>query len=159
MNTGFSRLRANPFAFGLLLSLLSATAAGAVGALLFLLLDADRIGPSAAAGVLGMAMPWLFIYAVLVIPAIETLTGQLAPIEVLRWLKAPPAVGVVASAAVFAAGHFYSGGPGHGLTSFASGLVFACAYMAFRRESVGRAYACAWSAHAGHNAIFLALAP
>ena len=152
------RLRANPWALGALLSLASVAAAGAVAGLLAL--AAGEPGPSAGASLLGMREPWLFLLAVLVLPALETATGQLLPIEALRWLRAPAAVCVAGSAALFGLGHALGGGPGHGLTTLASGLVFAAAYMAFRHESAGRGAACAWACHAAHNALFLyAVAP
>jgi len=102
-----------------------------------------------------MSEPWLFVYSVIIIPAFETLTGQLVFIEILRWLRAPAMLSIVSSAAVFGVGHYVNGGIGHGTTSFLSGLVFSYAYLSFRNQSVGRSFLCAWSSHALHNFLLL----
>ena len=152
-----SSLTKNAVAFGALLSLVSVTVAGAVGAVLYATLGSDRVGPSAAEELLSAREPWLFIAAVLVTPTAETLIGQLAPIELLRRLKAPAALSLAVSALLFGFGHYHNGGFGHGLTSFAAGVVFAIAYLSFRSRSVSQAFACAWRCHASHNFLFLYL--
>ena len=120
-------------------------------------LGRDGLGPSAARELLSAREPWLFIAAVLVTPAVETLIGQLAPIELLRRLKAPAALSLAFSALLFGFGHYHNGGFWHGLTSFAAGVVFAFAYLAFRPRSVPQAFACAWCCYASHNFLFLYL--
>ena len=150
-----SWLPKNAFAVGALLSLVSVTVAGAVGAALYVTLGGAGVGPSAAEALRSAREPWLFLAAVLVVPTFETLAGQLAPIELLRRLKAPTAPSLAVSAFVFALGHYVNGGLGHGLTSFAAGVVFAAAYLAYRARSVHQAFACAWCCHASHNFLFL----
>ena len=143
------------WAFGALLSLVSVTAAGVVAAVLYATLGSDRAGPSAAGALLAAREPWLFLAAVLLVPAVETLLGQLAPIELLRRLKAPTALSLAGSSVFFSLGHYFNGGLGHSLTSLASGLVFAVAYLAFRSKSATQAFTCAWCCHASHNFLFL----
>ena len=152
-----SSLPKNAFALGALLSLVSVTVAGAVGAALYATLGGEGVGPSAAEALLSAREPWLFLAAVLLVPTVETLVGQLAPIELLRRLKAPTALSVAVSALVFGLGHYVNGGLGHGLTSFAAGVVFAIAYLASRARSVPQAFACACCCHASHNFLFLYL--
>ena len=126
-----------------------------VGAVLYATLGSDGVGPSAAGALLSAREPWLFIAAILVVPTLETLVGQLAPIELLRRLKASAVLSVVGSALLFGLGHYLNGGLGHGITSFAAGLVFAIAYLSFRAQSASTAFACAWCCHASHNLLFL----
>ena len=83
--------------------------------------------------------------------------GQLAPIELLRRLKAPAPLSLAVSALLFGFGHYHNGGFAHGLTSLAAGVFFAIAYLAFRTRSVPQAFACAWCCHASHNFLFLYL--
>ena len=143
------------YALGALLSLVSVTAAGIVGGVLHAVLGNDGVGASAAGALLSAREPWLFLSAVLIVPAVETLIGQLMPIELLRRAKAPAALSLAASALVFGLGHYLNGGLGHGLTSFVAGLVFAFAYLAHRTHSATQAFACAWCCHASHNCFFL----
>jgi hypothetical protein len=150
-----SGLRSHPIGFGITLSLLSVLASGALGAALYFTLGREGIGRSAAERLLSTSGSWLFLWAVVVIPAIETAIGQLAPIEVLRKFGAPWGVLVAVSALSFGFGHFLQGGIGHGLTTVASGAVFAVAYLSFRTKSVKHAYACAWACHASHNFLLL----
>ena len=147
--------RRNPWAMGALLSLVSVSAAIVTFGLLVLLIGREGIGPSAGAEILARPEPWLFLLAVLVIPAIETVVAQLVLIELLRWIRTPATLCVVVSAAVFGLGHYVNGGLGHGVVSFVAGLVFSYGYLAQRAESLGNAYACAWCTHACHNFIFL----
>jgi hypothetical protein len=79
----------------------------------------------------------------------------LAPLELLRRLQAPATLSAAVSALFFGLGHYFNGGFGHGLTSFAAGVVFAVAYLAFRSQSASQAFACAWCCHACHNFLFL----
>lgn len=142
-------------AFGAALSFLSVPAAGAVGVLLLATLGRDGVGDSAGAALLSAREPWLFVSAVLIVPAIETLACQLLPIEMLRRFKAPAVLSIAVSALLFGLGHAVNGGVGHGLTSFTAGVFFATAYCAFRTRSLAHAMACAWSCHASHNFLFL----
>ena len=123
--------------------------------ILFLLIGREGIGPSAGAEVLKRPEPWLFLLAVLVIPAIETVVAQLVLIELLRWIRTLAALCIVVSAAVFGFGHYVNGGLGHGVVSFVAGLVFSYGYLSQRANSLGNAYACAWCTHACHNFIVL----
>lgn len=148
-------VRAQPFLFGVSLSLLSFTLAGTAGGVLVLLLGQQGLTASAGAQLLPTPEPWLFLLAVIIIPAFETLTAQLIPIELLRRLRSSKTVAIVVSAGAFGVGHYVMGSVSHGITSFLSGLVFGYAYLAFSDQSWGRGFLCAWSAHAAHNFLFL----
>jgi len=117
----------------------------------------EVLGPSAAEGVFdGSRSPsqiaWL---AVVFAPLYETLLAQTAPMEFARWLRWPALAGVLASAAVFGLAHWLGGGIGHGVVSFAMGLVFASAYLAFRDGGALLPSAVAAGAHGVNNALAL----
>lgn len=148
-----------------LLALAAAVAAGCVSfALAYgLSLGIERLfppevlGPSAAEGVFdgsrsATQIAWL---AVVFAPMYETLLAQSAPLEFARWLRWPAVWGVVASAAVFGLAHWLGGGIGHGVVSFAMGLVFASVYLAFRRDGPFLPWAVAAGAHGINNGLAL----
>jgi hypothetical protein len=140
---------------GASLSLASVSATLVTFGFLVLSVGRVRLGANAAAEMLTRPEPWLFLSAVLVIPAIETVVAQLVLIELMRWVRIPGILCVLTSAAVFGLGHYVNGGLGHGAVSFVGGLVFSYAYIAQRTNSSGKAFACAWCAHACHNFIVL----
>ena len=148
-------LRDNPWAMGASLSLASVSATLVTFGFLVLSVGRERLGANAAAEILTRSEPWLFLSAVLVIPAIETVVAQLVLIELMRWVRTPAILCVLTSAAAFGLGHYVNGGLGHGAVSFVGGLVFSYAYIAQRANSFGKAFACAWCAHACHNFIVL----
>jgi hypothetical protein len=123
--------------------------------LLTAVLPREHWGASAAAGFANTKEPWLFLSAVLLVPALETVIAQLLPIEILRRLGAPAWVCVAGSAALFSLGHGLNGGLAHAATTAVSGLVMATAYLSARPASAGHAFGCAWSAHATKNGLLL----
>lgn len=142
------------------LSLLSVPSSMGVGLLAHALLSPAWFGKSAASSI-GELSAWGFLLiGVLVQPALETLMGQWAPMELLRRVGVAPPVCVIASAAVFGSLHWLAGGLGHGLTTFTSGSLFALAYALCRPAGVGLAIASAFTAHASHNLlVWFVLAP
>lgn len=133
------------------LSLLSVPASMGVGLLAHALLSAAWFGKSAAS-TMGELSGWGFLLiGVFILPALETLLGQWAPMELLRRMRIAPPVCVMASAAVFGSLHWLAGGLGHGLTTFTSGSLFALAYALCRPAGVGLAITSAFAAHASHN--------
>lgn len=123
--------------------------------LLTVVLPREHWGASAAAGFVNTPQPWLFLSAVLLVPALETLLAQLLPIEILRRIGAPAWVCIAGSAALFSLGHGLNGGPAHAATTAVGGLVMAAAYLSARSASAGHAFGCAWSAHATKNGLLL----
>ncbi|MCC2954422.1 CPBP family intramembrane metalloprotease [Massilia sp. IC2-477] len=114
-------------------------------------------GDSAAASLAGLGQDRIFVLAILYAPVIETLLGQLLPVELARRLGAPALACVLLSGLVFGCGHLVNGGLVHALTTFFSGMVFACAYLAMRWLGIGPAFLAAGSAHAVQNGTILYL--
>ncbi|WP_313170809.1 CPBP family glutamic-type intramembrane protease [Massilia oculi] len=112
-------------------------------------------GKSAAAFLVGAHPAYLLFIAVVFAPLWETIPGQVVPIELLRRLRAHWSYCVLASGAVFGAGHFLAGGLAHGVVTFLTGLVLGYGYMAARPYGFGTAFITAATAHACHNALLL----
>lgn len=126
----------------------------ALGAL-SLVLDSSHWGRSAADGLSGMSDGSLFLLAVLLVPAFETLVGQCLPIEIARRMRVGAVGCVWISAALFGGGHFANGGIAHGVTTFVAGSVFAFGYVLVRHLGFWMSCVTAAMAHAMHNAILL----
>ncbi|HEY8880102.1 MAG TPA: CPBP family glutamic-type intramembrane protease [Roseateles sp.] len=121
------------------------------GLLAYALLPATWFGKSAASQV-GELGPWGFLtVGVLVMPFLETIVGQGAPIELLRRLRFPPPACVIASGAFFGSLHWLGGGLGHGLATWATGCLFALAYWLCRPAGFWASATSAYAAHATHN--------
>jgi hypothetical protein len=108
-------------------------------------------GKSAASNIGELGPLGFLLMGVLFIPALETLICQSLPIEVLRRFRVAPPACVMASAALFGAGHWAAGGLGHGLTTFVTGSLFALAYWLCRPAGFGVATTAAYTTHATHN--------
>lgn len=142
---------AAPVALGLCTALLSLPASLGTATVAAALLPAGWFSESAAKRI-GEAGDWGFLLlGVLLLPAWETLIGQCIPVELLRRLRAAPLACVIASGAFFGAGHWMAGGLGHGLSTFASGTLFALAYWLCRPAGFWQASTAAYAAHATHN--------
>ncbi|VXB30130.1 type II CAAX prenyl endopeptidase Rce1 family protein [Massilia sp. 9I] len=113
-------------------------------------------GSSAASGLRWFSPAGMVVMVLVYAPLLETL-AQWLPIEIARRLDAGPLVWVLSSALLFGFGHYVNGGPLHGITSFCTGIVLACAYAALRREGVGPAYVAAASAHAVQNGMVIGI--
>jgi hypothetical protein len=142
-------------AWGTCLGIVGTFCALLVGSLVQHFLPPELWGHSAASGLGGLGWFGVFMAAVVYAPLIETLLGQVLPIELLRRLRAGPPAAVLLSALLFGAGHYLNGGLAHGITSFFSGAVFACAYLALRRTGPGPACLAACTAHAVQNGTVL----
>ena len=139
------------FGLGLCTPLLSLPVSLGTAILAATLLPDGRFGESAAKSI-GELGNWGFLLVgVLLMPAWETLIGQSLSVELLRRLRVTPWACVVASGAFFGAAHWLGGGLGHGLSTFASGTVFALAYWLCRPASFWHASTAAYAAHAMHN--------
>lgn len=114
-------------------------------------------GHSAAAGLARLTPVGVFLAAVIYAPVVETVLGQVLPIEAAHRLGAPPLACVLLSALVFACGHYLNGGLAHGTTSFFSGMLFACAYVNMRWAGIAPAVLAAATAHAVQNVTVLFL--
>ncbi|RZJ84303.1 MAG: CPBP family intramembrane metalloprotease [Massilia sp.] len=121
------------------------------------LLPPEQWGNSAAVGLDGSGPGGIFLAAVVFAPLIETLLGQLIPVEIAHRLGANALVCVLLSALVFGGGHVVNGGLVHGISSFFAGLVFACAYAGMRWSGIGRGFVAAGAAHAVHNMVVIFL--
>jgi membrane protease YdiL (CAAX protease family) len=114
-------------------------------------------GHSAADGLARLTPVGVFLAAVIYAPVVETVLGQVLPIEAAHRLGAPPLACVLLSALVFACGHYLNGGLAHGMTSFFSGMLFACAYVNMRWAGIAPAVLAAATAHAVQNGTVLFL--
>lgn len=124
------------------------------------LLPPEQWGNSAASSLDGLGPGRIFVLAVLFAPVVETLLGQVLPVELAQRLGAAPLACVLLSGVVFGCGHLVNGGLVHALTASFSGAVFACAYVALRWLGIGPAFLAAATAHAVQNgAILYIVAP
>jgi hypothetical protein len=136
---------------GVCMTMLSMPGSLGTATLAAVLLPDGWFGESAAKSI-GELDSWGFLLlGVLLLPAWETLIGQCLPVELLRRLRMAPLACVIASAAVFGAGHWLAGGLGHGLATFTTGTVFALAYWLCRPAGFWHASSAAYAAHAAHN--------
>lgn len=123
----------------------------------FHLVPPEQWGNSAAAGLGRLGPIWMFFAAVVFAPVIETLLGQVLPMETARRLGAKPVVQVLLSGLVFGYGHYVNGGLAHGITTFFGGAIFASAYAALRTAGVWPACIAAGTAHAVQNGIAITI--
>lgn len=121
------------------------------------LLPPELWGDSAASSLAGLGQGRIFLVAILYAPVAETLLGQLMPVELARRLGASPLACMLLSSLVFGCGHLVNGGLVHGLTTFFSGMAFACAYLGLRWIGIGPAFLAAGTAHAVQNGTILYL--
>lgn len=142
---------------GLGLPLLTVPVSLGTALLAYALLPQGWFGKSAASSIGDLNSPALLLMGVLLMPALETFIGQAGPLEVLRRLRVAPPVGVIASGAFFGSLHWLGGGLGHGLSTFASGTVFALAYWLCRPAGFWPAAHAAFTTHATHNFVMLFL--
>lgn len=119
------------------------------------LLPREQWGNSAAAGLTGLSQGAFFFVAVVFTPMLETVMGQVMPIEFARRFGANWAVCILASAIVFGFGHYWNGGLVHGISAFLGGAVFASGYVAVRRVGFWSGLIAAYIAHATQNAMLL----
>jgi hypothetical protein len=105
--------------------------------------------------------PWaLFFAAVLVTAPIETLLGQILPIEIVRRLRGNRTTCVVVSALVFSGGHYLNSTLIHAISTLVVGAVLALGYVLARPQGVAPAFVAATTTHAMHNFVLLfVLAP
>ena len=136
---------------GLCTALLSLPVSLGTATLAATLLPAGWFGESAAKSIGALGNWGFLLLGVLLLPAWETLIGQCIPVELLRRLRVAPWACVITSGACFGAAHWLGGGLGHGLSTFASGTVFALAYWLCRSAGFWHASTAAYAAHAMHN--------
>lgn len=108
-------------------------------------------GPSAAASMTEFSNAGFFLLGVVCVPFIETFMGQLLPVEICRRIGLNRAMCVLASAIVFALGHFLNGGLAHGIAALVGGSVFAGAYVIVRAGGYLPSCLSAYTAHMTHN--------
>ncbi|GGC63416.1 CPBP family intramembrane glutamic endopeptidase [Undibacterium terreum] len=129
---------------------------------LLMLLPANLLGESAAAGILTKSeAPFstsiLFINLVVLMPLFETTLAQSLPIELARKLGASKNICIFLSAFIFGLGHFLNGGLGHGLLTFCAGLILAYFYLKVREDGPGASYWVTAIAHATNNLVMCIL--
>jgi hypothetical protein len=112
-------------------------------------------GLSAAADVLNQSAVLVFIDGVIFFPLLETILGQVIPIEIARRFGINRWACVLISAAVFGGSHYLNGGLLHGLVTFFTGIMLAALYLMLRRNGPASSYVGVVTAHAVHNAILL----
>ncbi len=112
-------------------------------------------GQSAAADVFNQPAVAVFFDAVIFFPLLETIIGQVIPIEIARRFGINPWLCVFISAAVFGGGHYLNGGPLHGLVTFSVGIVLAALYVVLRRNGPASSFVGVATAHILHNALLL----
>lgn len=142
---------------GICLGLLGALSGFVVGNAVLYLLPPEQWGKSAAAHLDGIGPATMFFMMVVFAPVVETVLGQVLPMEAARRLGGRPAVQVLLSGLVWGYGHYVSGGMAHGITAVFGGLVFAYAYAVLRPAGIRPAYVAAATAHALQNGIIWAL--
>jgi membrane protease YdiL (CAAX protease family) len=142
-------------ALGTCLGVAGTLCALCVSALVLQFFPPELWGHSAAAGLARLTPVGIFLAAVVYAPIIETLLGQVLPIEAAHRLGAPPVACVLLSALVFAYGHYLNGGLAHGTTTFFGGMIFACAYVNMRWAGIAPAALAAATAHAVQNGTVL----
>ncbi|WP_422018136.1 hypothetical protein [Roseateles sp.] len=108
-------------------------------------------GSSAASSIGALNGPMFLLVGVLLMPALETSFGQAAPMALLRRLRVPPPARVIACGVFFGSLHWLGGGLGHGLSTTASGCLFALAYEMCRSVGFWPAAYAAFATHATHN--------
>lgn len=129
-----------------------------LSSLLFALMGRANFGAVAGAAVFERGWVVICFAAIVWSPVWETLVGQLIPIGLLRLSGVGPSIAVVASAALFSAGHVASGGGiGQGVLTFGGGLIFASVFAANAAEGLGRAFLFTGTAHASNNALLILL--
>ncbi len=143
--------------FGACLGLLGLLCGFVVSHAVLYFLPPERWGRSAAAHLGGPGPAKMFFLMVVFAPVVETVLGQVLPMEAARRLGAGAGLQVLLSALVWSGGHYASGGTAHGITAFFAGLIFACAYAVLRPAGIRPAYLAAASAHAVQNGILWAL--
>ncbi len=99
----------------------------------------------------------IFLVIVVLAPVYETLLLQALPIFIARKLKAPFAVQVLASMALFAAPHFLDGISAGICAGIIGGFYFAFTFAHWRDKSRWTAFWVTALAHTMHNAIAMAL--
>lgn len=115
-------------------------------------------GGSAAAHLANMGAGQVFFAAVIFAPLLETLPGQVLPIELTRRLGLGTTARVLVSAGAFSLGHVASGaGLGHALGTFIGGLVLASCYVWVRSAGWRSSYVAAATAHATSNCLLIYL--
>ena len=126
--------------------------------LIFGLIPEGIRGRSAAAHLANMSAGSIFFAAVCFAPLLETLPGQVLPIELTRRLGLGSTACVLISASTFSLGHVASGaGVGHALATFIGGLVLAGCYAWVRIVGWRSSYVAAATAHATCNFILIYL--
>jgi hypothetical protein len=138
---------------GLLLGFMSVALSCAVLGTLTLLLPASQWGLSAGAELYTRPEGFIIFYAIVIAPLLETLEGQVLPIELARRLRASSAICVLLSGIVFGVGHYLNGGLAHGITAFFTGLILGYGYVALRSHGLWPAYVASSTAHAMHNTL------
>ena len=135
-------------ALGAGMGLLASVCSLFVLALALQLLPPEQWGNSAASSLAGLSPGRIFILAVLLAPVLETLLGQVLPVELAQRLGAAPLACMLFSGLVFGCGHLVNGGLVHALAASLSGTVFACAYVALRWLGIRPGFLAAATAHA-----------
>lgn len=113
-------------------------------------------GKSGAAHLDELGPAMMFFLMAVFAPVVETVLGQVLPMEAARRLGAGPGIQVVLSGLVWGGGHYASGGLAHGITAIFAGPIFACAYAVLRPAGVRPAFIAAATAHAMQNGIMWA---
>ncbi|MBI4585117.1 MAG: CPBP family intramembrane metalloprotease [Planctomycetes bacterium] len=99
-----------------------------------------------------------FLAAVLIAPAVETLIFQGLVIFLLRLCRAPMALQIAISVALFAAAHFWSNGPANGISAgLIGGFYFAFTYAHWAERSHWTAIWITAFSHALLNGIVFSL--
>jgi hypothetical protein len=156
--------RRSPWKFGATMVGLMFVLKIIVGALVYISVGDQSLPESTFKGDVGFmgfmrtAVVVVVLGSFLFVP-IETLLGQLAPIEILRsfrvrsWLPL-----TVISAAFFGFLHVVVGGLPHFLpTALAGGIPLALCYLTWAERSVGYAIVATTLVHCGHNAAVIAI--
>ncbi len=141
--------------FGLLLGFVSSALSCAVLGTLTVFLPAAQWGPSAGAELSTRSEGVIIFYAIVIAPLLETLEGQVLPIELARRLRASSAICVLLSGIIFGVGHYINGGLAHGIATFFTGLVLGYGYVALRSRGFWPAYVASSTAHAMHNTLVI----
>lgn len=115
-------------------------------------------GGNAGAGALNASLGMQIMAALVWAPLFETFVGQLLPQEVLRRFSVSPGFCIATGSALWAIGHYLSGGVAHGLVALFAGAIFAFIYLRYRRCGLAVGYWTTAIAHLTHNALVLVAA-
>jgi hypothetical protein len=142
----------------LIFGLVSAGAGVLTVALLQSLLPDSAWGPATGESLETLSLPARYLAVSIIAPLLETLPGQLLPIEISRAAKAGMPWQIALSAVWWSWLHVLGGaGAAQAIIMLEVGAVLAVAYIVARTISVWRAYVMAALVHAIHNTLMITL--